>query len=719
MSIEQKVKLTADTTGLKEIEAANRRAFNPATVREYKREAKSLEREHEHLNRRLVELTRSIRGFEKGTEAFKNMRKELRGVQQDARLVATALQAVQRAAAPKPGSGSFVAGLGQGSGLGQYIPTGPGQMSRMAGMGIGGMARRGVRGISSPFMNPGMGGMVGMLNALPGGGVAGGALQAASGYYQEAVQYQRQRLENLPYVSDLEGRTDRMSRVSGRKSETAIAAQQQADEARKNLGSAQKKFLAPVIGAGMVGGRAAMEQQVQQGFVGGMARHAEELLFGGIPKKIRDAAQRKILGQLTFGASGGKTAAEIVGGSIGAGYEMQSAGVGAAGKMSAAEAAAAADRRRIAKARRQAFGDSGIPGLGGLGTTLGFMAGEVQQMTGGFMGARGGVLSKGGTAKDELKEAMIARRRFGIGAEVSGGYQRMFRGGGGGTGEQSLSRTLGGAVAMGLKGVRVNEYLQSLVEMSRKAEQTGIKINVQEFERGAMSLQAMGAEKGQAGRIAGSIQGAAQRVSAGGVQNPMDLLMMRAEGWDPSQGTESYFATKNKMAGGMSSKGMQRLVGMISQGAGGGGGPEQQASMMRSAFGKMGVSIDPATAKRWLSSTSGGEMSPESVEELQRMTAKAGVQGDVGKFYRQAAGGVDQVGGLVKSASSLEAGRIGAGSQFGGLMASMQKATIGSVNALGNFSGALTALSDSVTKFMNAIDKMLQGNWIEASIGKR
>ena len=140
---------------------------------------------------------------------------------------------------------------------------------------------------------------------------------------------------------------------------------------------------------------------------------------------------------------------------------------------------------------------------------------------------------------------------------------------------------------------------------------------------------------------------------------------------------------------------------------------------MRSAFGKMGVSIDPATAKRWLSSTSGGEMSPESVEELQRMTAKAGVQGDVGKFYRQAAGGVDQVGGLVKSASSLEAGRIGAGSQFGGLMASMQKATIGSVNALGNFSGALTALSDSVTKFMNAIDKMLQGNWIEASIGKR
>jgi hypothetical protein len=92
----------------------------------------------------------------------------------------------------------FVAGLAQGAGVAQYIPTGPGMLPRMAGAMVGRGARRVGRGAMG-FMPMG-GGLSTMLQALPGGGLAAGAFEAAQGMFQEAVGFSQARLENLPYA---------------------------------------------------------------------------------------------------------------------------------------------------------------------------------------------------------------------------------------------------------------------------------------------------------------------------------------------------------------------------------------------------------------------------------------------------------------------------------------------------------------------------------------
>lgn len=675
MPIEEKVKLSADTSGLKEIEQANRKAFNPASMREYKRAGKELERDHTMLNRRLVELTRTMRGLDKGTEAFKDMRKELRGIQQDAKLVATAMEAVQRATQPRPGRGAFVAGLGQGAGLAQYIPTGPGMGARMVGAGVGGMARRGVGAAARPFLTPGMGGMVGMLSALPGGGLAGGALQAASAYYQEAVQFQRQRLENLPFVANLGGRLRRSRQMAGAAAAAAPAALSETE---------RMQILREEAGEAVARIQIASRTRRQQPGISPMGRGIrmpslevkKEDIIESEARRAERESERRI--------------------------------------KETNQARAVNAERQIRRAAARGFGAISGPAEA-MAPGLGFMAGEAQQMIGGFMGARGGVRDRATEA--QLREALIVRRRFGIGAEVSGGFQRMFQPGGGGAvaGQQTLSRVIGSAMAQGLKGVRINEYLQSLVEIGRRAEQTGVKINVQELTQGAIGMAAMGIAPGQAGRVAGGVQQAAMRVSAQGVQSPMDLLVMRAAGWDPTQGREGYFAASNKLAGGMTAEMMQRLVGMVTTGAAG-GGPEERVTMVRRAMGKMGVQVGPEQARKFIRSFEGGELTEATRAEFQRLTGRGEELGQVGKFYQEARGGGRRLGGAAITEAGLERARIGAGAEFAGLMASMQKATIASVGALGNFSGALKALSDSVTKFMQAIDKMLQGNFIETAI---
>ncbi len=64
-------------------------------------------------------------------------------------------------------------------------------------------------------------------------------------------------------------------------------------------------------------------------------------------------------------------------------------------------------------------------------------------------------------------------------------------------------------------------------------------------------MKSVGLRGPQIGRVTAGVNSAAMDLSSRGVSSPVDMIMMRAAGYDPSQGIEGYAAASNKMAGGM------------------------------------------------------------------------------------------------------------------------------------------------------------------------
>jgi hypothetical protein len=188
--------------------------------------------------------------------------------------------------------------------------------------------------------------------------------------------------------------------------------------------------------------------------------------------------------------------------------------------------------------------------MGGLppadvGVAFGIEPGQAQQMAQGFFRARGGIFTRGG--QREMVEMMAAQTRFGIAPEMAGQFARMGMAGGGGQLNMNMATVLQTAVMQGLRGSQVSEYLQQLVTLGQQAEKTGVKINVREFAQATGVLRQVGFQGLQAQRVAGGMTQAAMGLSQRGVSSPVDMLMLRAAGYDPSQGAEGYARAMNKM----------------------------------------------------------------------------------------------------------------------------------------------------------------------------
>lgn len=351
MNIKTTLQIGANTDGIDKAGKKTKEAFNPKVVKEFNAVAKDVEKTLVGLVRQQTALGKTLAGVAKGTKEYKALRQELRAINnaaKDARSSLGAIEDLHERASRRAREGAgrnFMAGLGQGTGLGQYMPTDPGMGWRMAGQAVGGGVRRGANAVSSPFITPGIGGVTQGLSGIPVvGGFAAGALSTAAASYGSAVSYDQARKNNLYFASHTigtrRGASDEdRARVSQSEAELAAAQAAQRNEAQQDPGAFRRMVRSP-------GGR-----------------------WLGMPKLFDE------------GKPNPETEARVTKAEI------------------ALQAAKEAARDSV---------DSGLGGLG-LGQKLGYGPQEVQALMGEFFGARGGQRDRRSNGEFETALAAQAR----------------------------------------------------------------------------------------------------------------------------------------------------------------------------------------------------------------------------------------------------------------------------------------------------------------------
>jgi hypothetical protein len=650
------LKIKADDREIKKLRQSVKTAFDSRTLREFRTETRDLERQVVSLSRRQSDLTKQLEGIDKGTKKFKALKEQIKEVADHTKLVTTAMQQLdrvqQRAIRQTGVSGGrrFLQGAAQGAGIAQYIPSAPGMGAQIGGAALAGGVRRAAGMAAAPFTMPGIGGVAAGLQGIPlVGGMAAGALQQAAASYQSAVQFDRARMQNLSYMGAAHSTRER-----------AVAKEWARTQARrsfaKDVGGAQAESAAAMIAAGQ--------------------EMPESRAFG-----------------------------------MGVGHQFQLTGLGTAGNAATSTEArqrlqktGAAEKtaRDKQKAREDAlFGAATMRmPMESFGVSMGMGAMQTQAAFGSFMQARGGRFGEVGDrrGRGQFREALAAQVQFGVGTAQSGQFGRMGMAGGGGTGMMGLATVLQSAVAVGLKGSQVPEFLQTLVGLGQSAEKQGIKLNVAEFSKMTMQLKSGGLEGLQGQRIAGGFVQATQGLAQRGVQSPLDVLMLRGAGFDPSQGLEGYAAAMQRLETPDADL-MSNVMGMITQGTGGFGSGGRRLLAKR-ALGRMGIQVGLKQAGTLTEAFGRGE-----APDIAGLLAARGAQGGAGGMIAAAQG---MAPASAKKAAMLEAQRIGVGRKADWVV-EFEKNAIATGGVMNNFSNNLKDLSGLVAGLVKGLDSLTKG----------
>lgn len=711
------IKIRADARAVKVAGQEIRKAFDPASPRQFRRELSGLQRRLKDITAAQVTLVKELKRVDEGTEAYKKLNDQLGAVADQAKTVKSAIGSITSSfkdfrAESRRG---FGAGVAQGLGVAQYIPSEAGMGRRIGGAMVGRGIRRVGAAAMAPLRQPGLGGLTTMLGAIPiAGEMAAGQVQALAGMYQEAVAYQTARAENISYLQGgvipramqvIHARGTPMPRGPG----GGAAWDPRMKEAQERYAQAQRDVNA-----------AEREQKLIT---------QQRLDVSKMSKKERGVIRASNALAQIQGMTGGKVGA--YGQAVGVGapsitatrdrvtrlrVEQAKQGEEEARLDAIEESRAWDERRKDVQGRRRrirdkkAFGPVELPGAA-FGARFGFRAAETQAQLGQFMQARGGEYTA--LTRRQFEGTLAARRVYGIQAPTAGAFARMAEPGGGGMGSNvGLANMLQTSWQLGLRGSLIPEYLQTLVGLGQTAEKQGVKINVQEFRQQSMLLKGAGIQGPQIARITGGLQGAAMDLSQRGVSSPVDMMIMRAAGYDPSQGIEGYSTAMNKLAGGMDVGTMSNLIQMAGTGARGGvGGAGRQTTimMMRRYFGRMKIPIGPGIATTLLDAQQQGKLSQEHLDMIKRNMEKGDRRGTHGRLVTGARIGVGMVAGLTQTEATMEAKRIALGTRMAGTMKALNEASLTAAGAVSNFKDQLTTVANWMVSITKTLEKATEG----------
>ncbi len=725
------LKFRADSREVKVMGQTIEKAFDPKSSRAFRRELGHLQTRMKDITAAQVGLVKEMSRVEEGTEAYKAFKSQLDAVADQAKTVKSAIGGITSAfkdfnAEKRRG---FGAGMAQGMGVAQYIPSEAGMGRRIAGGMVGGGIRRAAGAAAAPLRNPGIGGLSTALGAIPiVGQMAAGAVQSLSGMYQEAVAFHQSRVGNLQYMQGGAVAATERAMGAGISGATALRAgagrkimgkgghltkqgRQMAGFAREDLATAisDPNNKSPyVLRARKALAKEQKREMISQG-IAAPARAVQETVsnLGEIANFVGDK-----FGVKTGWKGGPKVVASRR--QIGEKYQKAKSDILDTVSVQMVKDIAGDAKKKARKERAKRFSKAfwkesvRLPGAG-FGSSMGYRGAETQAELGGFMGARGGGYTR--RARYQFRGALAAKRVYGIQAQTAGSYSRMGLEGGGGQGNMGLATTLQMAFELGLRGSQIPDYLQSLVSLGQTAEKQGVKINERDFGRSASLMKSVGLRGPQIGRVTAGVNSAAMDLSSRGVSSPVDMIMMRAAGYDPSQGIEGYAAASNKMAGGMDMETLNNLMGMATQGASGGtgaAGRETKIFNMRRFFGRMKVGIGPGQASTMLDAYQGGKLNREHLLMMNRDINRGERAGAHGRMISGAKTGVGMVAGLTKTEAGMEAQRIHAGSRFAGVMKNLNQTTINVANATNNFNkelGVFTGWMNDLTKKLGEVTK--------------
>jgi len=296
-----------------------------------------------------------------------------------------------------------------------------------------------------------------------------------------------------------------------------------------------------------------------------------------------------------------------------------------------------------------------------------------------------------------FRTALSAQTAFGVTPQMAGAFQRIGTPSGmGAVGSQGLAGVLQSAVAQGLRGSLVSEYLAALVDQGRKAEKQGIRINALDFTRQTTALTAMGAPGMQAARLAGGFRDYSQALAMGGVSDPMHMLLLRAAGFNPSQGVEGYARAMRRLqeepgaimptAIGMTGREVSRTASAL------GGGTETAGFLMQRALGRMGMPMGFGMAGGILGNLQGGQMTPEAGARFEAMMAAGTQGGAAGRLQLGARALAARGAPIAVGAAGLEQMRVGVGERMAGVIQALERTGLQTANVLAQFKGELMAV---------------------------
>lgn len=550
--------------------------------------------------------------------------------------------------------GSFAQGLAQGSGMGEYIPRGPGMGQQIAGR-MTGQIGRGV--LSTPFS--GMAGLSTALSAIPGGGVIAGAMQQGVSFAESALAYEGMELSALPLLDIGAGYGAGPGTISA--------------EAASRIAklTAERDRLQGLSGPGAVPG-----------------------VTGG-PTIPMVGTSGVTMGMASSGAAPGIAAGKI--GNVQAELDRAQAQAEASARSAAFRAAVMGPIEQMRSA-----------GLG-----MGFSESASLAFGGGAAETAGsfGVLQRQGL----LGSGLAANRLFGTGAGTIGSFAAGGRLGaftGGGTGDSQLEAAIGRGLQMGLERTELRERLERIATGVEEFRRTGIRIDPEGTDRMAgMFRSVLGAGRG--GMVAEGVRSASTRVSSQGPQDFLELMMLQEVGFSGGGLGEYQRARSNLEGGAFGEKQLQSLYGRLTAGR----DPETAAfnieQVQKRLFGQSSVTESRLVAADQLDNV---DFLTDAERDLLRSRRADALFGGGGQ--REIGAAISGTGGLVGAATSasgrvapgtvrgvgIEAEQRAAGKAMMGVMQDFAQSTTSSARALSRFGPQIEKVTDMAADLAKALD---------------
>lgn len=669
------------------------------------------------LIKKQLDLTKQLKNVKEGTIAYNELSEMLEKVNDDSeklektiRLTERAYRNEARAARQLAGAQKTVMdqqqraqqqskwagtqGFFQGAAPGMaplFLQRGPGMMRQAAGMALGGGIRRGIGAGAGMFQ--GIGGLQQAAAGIPViGGFAAGQIGAAAGYAGQALQYQRQQLEALPFLGGRDEWIGSRARSATAREKLARYRATPREERVQGIAKSMGTDVTPQLGLKVTQGLLSRSIQVKQRTLLEQA-NIERVEAG---RKYPIENQAPIPPQL----------------------------IDADNRLQAVKNAYKIDRL-VEKNMEQRIQEQGANQFTRIKTAgrelLGLGPQESLQQVSTLAQAGGG-----GPSQRFMESAFAAQRLYGVGGETAGAFLKAGRRGGlvGGMGGDSegLTGALKDAMEMGLQGAEIPTYLQTIAQGIQSFEDTGIPINKD-------AIRSMGLEIGQAGitatraaRLGAGVQRTVQGIGQRGVTGGLDLMFLQEFGGYRGGGAAEYVKAITQMEGGMGAlksgnfskagKGsplgniINRLVGYGGGGAGG-------ALFMRRQFGTKGIQMSMPEATLLAKQATGAELTEDEkalmATEAKKRKAATKTMGEVASpetMVSAARETMTKLGGNLKAHAALQSQQLAVGSEIVGVVNKLSLAAAKTNKAFMTLSGdTLESVSTSLLSASSGLQK--------------
>ena len=595
-------------------------AKNETASKGYRKELVAVTDQLKKLLDKQLALTKAMSGMQRGTEQYKQLKSELKGINKEYERSESLQRRMVNAsrtgegAAKEQRRGSFMQGLVQGGTGIDYLQRGPGMYRQAAGYALGNMAR-GAAG--APF--GGVSGLSQAISTIPGfGGFLSGQFNNAIGFAGGALELQRTRLGALPFLSG-SGGWGQQSNIRGIQSGT-------------NLSNLRRDF-------------SREQTEYYRAMVPGMKKDFEGMPEGGLPKWWKSAQDNAMVAsrnnpQVTY-----QQALDV---------SINEAIKGRVRKDTDAVVARVSQGRQPDKAKG---GTDLFAGIRRYGQTLGGLSEQAAIPALMPMLQRGGGNLAQAERQDMVRMAFAAQTRYGIGADVSGAFLGAGRRGGmvGGGGAKGEARAIGDALRLGLQGSELTDYMQQMAQGFDQWKTTGIPINSGSIARMGTVFSGLGLG-GLRGAALGQQMGAAsQRLTQTGPQDAIDLLMLQNIGGYQGGGMNAYVEAMKQMEsfgeGGLNTPGAMKLIRQLFKAGGGAGGAG--INVVHEALNRKGMNISWAETERLTGGINNGMTDAELASSAQflgtqtreKTGGRKGIYAGAEEYIR-GSGGVGRAAGL-------------------------------------------------------------------------